>query len=782
MNKPHPYPDWLDKVWAKSAAREGEAGESLALHTWNVLSRFADLVKMRPTLPAQLGVPRLWHSLFWACWLHDLGKSASGFQAMLCGGDPWQRRHEVLSLAFVPWLSFEKEDRLWIAAAVASHHKDPGEIEGYTRDMAALETMVADVPPANLKGIWRWMDECREGWLRSIELPPNLVELPALLPLEEALRRFAVSGASDIQAALQDYLDWADPFVRGYSHAANTPPILLRGITIQSDHTASAHTRGLEPVHVAADELLAEWEKQAKRQFNMHAHQRAAMAQEGSALLVAPTGSGKTEAALLWASRQAGERGKLPRLFYTLPYQASMNAMEERLKKSFSDDKVGLQHGRSLLALYRRMMDRGYTTQEAARSAKWANNLARLNYHPVRVFSPYQMLKAFYRLKGYEPILADYYGAAFIFDEIHAYEPNRLALILKSVQHLREYYRARFFFMTATFPSMIKSNLREALGQEVRELVADETVFTEFRRHRLHLLDGDLLDPGSLDVIVEVAGAGKSVLVCCNTVSRAQEVYSYLQARPQLVDVKKVLLHSRYNGRDRLAREKEVQRATGSKSDARQPIVLVATQVVEVSLDIDLDTIYSDPAPLEALLQRFGRVNRRRLIEDLTPVHVYRQPDDGQHIYDPDHVQGALRVLERIDGQPVDEAAVGTWLDEIYVGDVATKWEDEYAGSAAHFDRAWVQELRGFATADDEVEDEFNELFDGIEVLPAAFKDEYRARVEAEGDVAVSELLVPISYAQFARLNRAGKIEARTSELTTVVTTKYDEEGLHLNE
>src|SRR2546430_12186109 len=57
--------------------------------------------------------------------------------------------------------------------------------------------------------------------------------------------------------------------------------------------------------------------------------------------------------------------------------------------------------------------------------SRWAKNMARLNYQPVRVFSPYQMLKAFYRLKGYEPVLADYYGAAFIFDEIHAYEPKR---------------------------------------------------------------------------------------------------------------------------------------------------------------------------------------------------------------------------------------------------------------------------------------------------------------------------------------------------------------------
>lgn len=782
MKKPTPYPDWLDDVWAKSALHEGEMGESLAQHTWNVLSRFADLAKMRPNLPTQLDVSRLWHRLFWACWLHDLGKSASGFQAMLRGGDLWPRRHEVLSLAFLPWLELEPEERLWIAAAVASHHKDPNDkIGGYTRDRAALEEMVNSVPVASLEGIWRWLDGCREGWLRELELPPGAVDLPTLTPREASLERFATRGAHDILETLQDYLDWADPFTRTYDHAASTPPILLRGLIIQADHTASAYTESLEPASIVASELLTKWGEQTK-EFNLKTHQRAAGEQKGSALLVAPTGSGKTEAALLWAARQADKHGRLPRLFYTLPYQASMNAMEDRLKTSFPADKVGLQHGRSLLAVYRKLMDKEYTRQAAIYLAKREKNLVRLNFHPVRVFSPYQMLKAFYRLKGYEPVLADYYGAAFIFDEVHAYEPRRLALILKSVQHLREHYAARFLFMTATFPAIIKDKLRQALGPDVPELVADPQLFAEFRRHRLSLLNGELLDPHSLNDIADVAGSGKSVLVCCNTVARAQEAYNRLAEHPATTNIEKVLLHGRYNGRDRLAKEKLVQKATGSKSEKRRPVLLVATQVVEVSLDIDLDTIYSDPAPLEALVQRFGRVNRRRQMENLAPVHVYRQPNDGQHIYNSAHVQGALRVLGRIDGQPVDEAEVGAWLDEIYTSDVAQRWEGEYAASAVEFDRACVQELRGFATAGDDLEEMFNRLFDSVEVLPASLKEKYIARMAEEGDIAASELLVSISYVQFARLNRAGKVEARTKELPAVITATYDEEGLHLNE
>ena len=75
-----PWPDWLNTTWAKSSAKEGQPGESLAEHTQHVLERFADLVRLRPQLPTLLNAPRLWHCLFWACFLHDFGKAEHGFQ------------------------------------------------------------------------------------------------------------------------------------------------------------------------------------------------------------------------------------------------------------------------------------------------------------------------------------------------------------------------------------------------------------------------------------------------------------------------------------------------------------------------------------------------------------------------------------------------------------------------------------------------------------------------------------------------------------------------------
>jgi CRISPR-associated endonuclease/helicase Cas3 len=200
---------------------------------------------------------------------------------------------------------------------------------------------------------------------------------------------------------------------------------------------------------------------------------------EGSAVLVAPTGSGKTEAALLWACAQGRDSASLPRLFYTLPYQASMNAMYDRLEERCFPGQVGLEHSRSLLALYRRLLGDDYDRRQAARIARWTKELSRLHYFPVRVLSPYQILKGPFQLKGYEALLTDCLGAAFVFDEIHAYEVDRLASILATIRYLRESFGARFLVMSATLPGLVVGWLAEALG-EFTTIRATPEVFARF--------------------------------------------------------------------------------------------------------------------------------------------------------------------------------------------------------------------------------------------------------------------------------------------------------------
>lgn len=774
MTNPARWPDWLDAVWAKSAEKgAGGKPETLAQHTWLVLERLAGFIRLRPELPQAIGVPRLWHVLFWATFLHDFGKAAAGFQARLRGGARWPHRHEVLSLAFVDWIvpALTPDEQAWVVAAIVSHHKDAKEIADLypppdDPDDDQLLDRVAELSPVVVEGLWRWLVECSAEWITALQLNETGVEVPHWPGDGRPASRVTGQGTARIYHWLRVYRRFVKDLDASRAPALIVGTLVLRGHIVNADQSASAHAGSLPRATFDAEAVLQ------SRQIlpsNLFSHQITAGHTEGSALLTAPTGSGKTEAALLWAARQAAQ-GDLPRLFYTLPYQASMNAMQLRLMETFGQDRVGLQHGRSLMALYRQLLEKNYDPKFAAREARWARNLADLNYPPVRVFSPYQMLKGMYRLKGYEALLTDYHGAAFIFDEIHAYEVRRLAMILKTIEYLSQNYHARFLIMSATFPSLTQGWLRAALGS-VTEITADSPVFAGFRRHALFLLEGELLSEEGMRRVVNDAHAGKSVLVACNVVDRAQGVYDQLSRVLEPEGIPVELLHGRFNVRDRLAKEQLVRDAAGSKSQQRRAIVLVATQVIEVSLDIDLDTIYSDPAPLEALIQRFGRINRRRLQADLAPVFVFRQPDNGQKIYDEVLVKATLGILEREQGKPIDESAIGHWLDEIYTGETAKHWQEEYSHAAAEFDASCIRSLRAFQ-ADRSLEDQFYQAFDSIEVLPNDLYDEF-VQLKEDEPIRAFELLVPISWRRYHALANKGYIRRGDRDIPTVVLTDY---------
>jgi CRISPR-associated endonuclease/helicase Cas3 len=214
-----------------------------------------------------------------------------------------------------------------------------------------------------------------------------------------------------------------------------------------------------------------------------------------------------------------------------------------------------------------------------------------------------------------------------------------------------------------------------------------------------------------------------------------------------------ILIHSRYNGQDRSAKEKSIISRTGV-GEKRQPTLVVATQVVEVSLNIDLDTLYSEAAPLEALLQRFGRVNRGRPAGSaLADVYVVQeQPDTVKYIYSPLLINAALDCLKGADNMPVDEGLVGDWLAQVYTGAALADWENAYEASRQEFEVAILNHLSPFNSGG--FDDLFYRMFDGVDVLPAQFLEDYERLIKEGEYIRAGGLLVPVAWRDYQRLVR----------------------------
>ncbi|MHB8625283.1 MAG: CRISPR-associated helicase Cas3' [Aggregatilineales bacterium] len=706
-------------------------GETLMAHTREVVERVAQLARLRP-IPE---LPGLYHQLYWAALLHDSGKLASGFQRGLRSRKVrWGLRHEVLSLAFVDTFAFDADDRGWIIAAIATHHRDVTWIlNHYTMGGDPVDDpvvqLIADLDSGLARTWYDWLNAVHQAWVAELELG-QWVDMPAIRP-------FQPPDAGSIRAALKTLAEWTEQDALA--------SILLRGGMLLADHAGSARTRAFARPSMAPERI---YQAIGPAPF---CHQGLCAAQalgDHSLLLIAPTGSGKTEAALLWAA------GQQPiRLFYVLPYRASIDAMAERLTRYFRREEIGVQHGRALQSLYRRALMSGTQPDDAAAEASAALNIARLRAYPIQVFSPFHLLRAVYQFKGFEATLTDCYESCIIVDEIHAYDPERLALIIGTMQMLQRDFAVRLLIMTATLPPILADALNTALPG-LALVKADGETFARFQRHRLRIEPGDVGD--ALPAIQAEASSGRAVLVTVNTVRRARQIAAALERLGSAV----LVLHGRFNGRDRWEHEQHLLRLFGTR--ARAPGILpivVSTQVIEVSLDLDFDTLYTDPAPLEALLQRFGRVNRGRSAQSLEVVHVFEQPTgagERRAVYDPALVQASLDVLRPYDGQPVDEARFGDWLAGVYAGERADAWRARYQRRLAEFRRTVLDDLRPFDSADDGLVQQFITLFDGLDALPLDLETEYNT-VRAENPISATELLVPLAYWQYKMLESRGR-------------------------
>ncbi|MGB9661606.1 MAG: CRISPR-associated helicase Cas3' [Moorellaceae bacterium] len=666
-------------------------------HLWSVL-RLGDEIARRLKLDARLRLKAIL-----ACALHDIGKVTVDFQEYMRGKRGKAYPHALASMPFALVAEsligrryrWQQHD-LSATAAVLTHHSPLGPelYKGYTRP--AFHPKLSEA----LEAVWELLQRvgveglpaCEE-FLKSVQFllkdaPVAILDGRGAIP-GKTLRGVFQSLPPNEFARVKAVLHLADWLASAKKH--NSFMLFLEGGRAKIE--SSIRQRETE-----GGFLLCEFQR------------LAAASPAGVLCLRAPTGTGKTEALLLWA-------GDTERLLYLLPTQATVNAMWKRLRRIYGDECVALAHGKASYIL-RRESDEGPLDKRLFGS---------VFAKPVTVATLDQYLLAHLNGRHWEERRSLSQQATLVLDEIHAYEPYTLGLLVEALEREKP---SRLALASATLPPALLELFPKG------ELIEAEDTLWRRTRHRLMLQDGSLQE--GMSVAVAYARQGKTVLIVANTIADAQSLYQAL--RDEFDWGRRHLLHARFTFRDRQAKEAQVGKPLPGT-------IFIATQVVEVSLDVSYDVLMTEVAPIDAIVQRMGRVNRRG--EKLSaPVIVYRRWSEGaQRVYGTEILEWSLELLESLSETPTDRELADA-AHKLYEHVMATEdWKQEFQEGRQTLEE--VQRILGCYTinlSDEEMRERFTARRGqvSVEVLPHIFvREAYEFKERGEG-WRLPELLVPV--------------------------------------
>lgn len=302
-------------------------------------------------------------------------------------------------------------------------------------------------------------------------------------------------------------------------------------------------------------------------------------------ITVASTGMGKTEASLLWSGNH--------KLFFFLPLQTTNNAIYLRLKKMIKNDidnRLGLLHSNNL-DIY--SSDENTDVLEHYKLSKQFS-LA------VNVSTIDQLFDFVFKYKGYELKLTTLSYSKIVIDEIQMYDPRLLACLVFGLEILND-FGTKICITTATLSPFIFDLLTKNISFKFG------TFTNNAIRHNLKIYDSQL----STDKIIEHYNKHKEdasckILIVVNSVKKSQEIYDKLKEN----NIENIhLLHSKFNKQDRTKKENEI--IEDGKTENQKTCIWISTQIVEASLDIDFDYLFTELQDLNSLFQRLGRCNRK---------------------------------------------------------------------------------------------------------------------------------------------------------------------------
>lgn len=669
----------LEEIYAKS----GYYSETLIEHTEHVLDKL-ELLKGRINDFDE----EFWMGCFYMCLFHDAGKISENFQQVLKGKYHENIRHEMLSGNFLLLLSKDFWEKYSLhTLAVFSHHKKLNDELFYDdaqKELKIRSGLIND-----------WFNYAKEkSTVKDISYPdtePGKLEKAAMLTAEDYRQNFI----NRFYGKLKNEWEAKDRLIY----------ICTKAVLNISDWSASGQFKLARQLSYELDDLkkmiktklLSENKRIAKRGVQLKEFQLESKT-PNNVLAIAPTGSGKTEAALAWTSQKGG----FEKIIYCLPTRVTSNAIYKRLQKYFGESNCAVVHSSALLL--RKDIDKDYDSREYLKDRTFFRNIS--------VCTIDQVLTQGFNLGFWEVKTFNCRNAWFIIDEIHLYDPYTLALILNTISYLKENFNTHFYIMSATIPRKLQSLLKDALGNDY-QLIQDRELLKK-KRNMFEIREMTIQE--NINEIKEAVQKHKKVLITVNTVDQAIDIYKTIKS--EVKDQTCMCYHSRFTQIDRIAKEKNILNAEENEDST----VLIATQVVEVSLDIDFDILFTENAPIDALIQRAGRINRKG--EKLnSKIVVHQHSEVSQMVYnEQDILENTFSEIGKISGEKPSEGDFLKMVDKVYQNIDVTQKLSFKEGQEAY---KIVQQNRKYL-GDTEIFEEkaITRQMDSVSVIPWKFYEE----------------------------------------------------------
>ena len=601
----------------EQALAKSNPKEDIQTHTDELLKNL-DLLKL---LYPQIQVN--WKLMYLACVYHDLGKINDKFQRRIKTGKHFVNEipHGLLSLAFINYKEllsegYTKSELKILSQAIGYHHD---------RVMPFRNNTIENEFTALGKPFERFeYDKLKNKFLAK----------------EINERYFSVNE--------RVYEEQGDLFFEF---------IMVEGLLNRLDYAASAHIKVENTndfLEVSLSNLMERWHSIDEKIKWNDLQKYMSENKENNLIVIAQTGMGKTEAGLLWIGNNKG--------FFTLPLKSAINAIYDRVINDIVTEKkearVGMLHSDTYINYLER--DSLFNEDNNDNTGSFDNYYTKTRQLslPLTICTIDQLFTFVFRYRGFEQKLATLSYSKLVIDEVQMYSAELVAFLVLGLHYITK-MGGKFAILTATLPTLFIDLLRE----EQIEFNMPKP-FTDGKiRHSLKTLGNEI----NAEDIIEYSQNFdcKKILVICNTIKSAVRLYRDIKER--LKDKSIFLLHSQFIKKDRKIKEEHIIKMGQSCSD--EAGIWVATQIVEASLDIDFDLLFTELSDLNGLFQRMGRCYRKRVLNINYNCFVFtgggKKCSGVGFFIDKEIHERSKNVLADIDG-PITEQKKVAMVNELY--------------------------------------------------------------------------------------------------------------------